>query len=561
MAEQQEHSERSGVTSAVADLCALDVPGLDADGVRAAMRSARPIRGWLDHLDAQLRNRARELNDAAERERERDAGGAGPGGSDGSGDGHGGEVPPDGSGTAGGAGWGGIGSDSLDDDAGVGSAEGRKRDARSRLLARFTGLSQLLENGRITVDHLDVLASAVNSASEEIDIALDRYADRIVGLMISRSPGKLRRGLHHLFNEIAGSLGVDLRRRQREATRLRHWLDQATGMGRLVGEFDPETYKVLSKLLDQATMHAAGDLRDVDIPHVRALTLVDMLKAALARTATPARGQRSSTGSAPSSASASSVAVPIPNVQDGQYEAHLDYTAVRGTEVLINVIVDLDTFLNGRSPEGICEYNDGTPIDVSLMRRWACEAGILPVVLNGDGVPIDVGRTSRLATAAQRHALHAIYATCAMPDCDRPVTDAEVHHIAFWEHGHPTDLENLIPVCSFHHHRIHDEGWRIVLDGQRNLTITTPDGTIKHGRPDRRPDRRSTAGSRTASAVPGRTDSPRASATGPATRARRTQRTGKTGRTRRTGGAGQDRAGRGGAATDADGESGSPDAA
>lgn len=561
MTEDQMSSEPSGVTSAVADLCVLDVAGLDAEGVRAAMRSARPVRGWLDHLDAQLRHRARELNDAAERDRgagEAGQSGTGSGASDGSGEGPGGDAPPDGSATAGGTGRGGIGSDCLDDDAGVGSAEGRKRDARSRLLARFVGLSKLLETGRITVDHLDVLASAINSASDEITIALDRYEDRIVGLMISRSPGKLRRGLHHLFNEIAGSLGVDLRRRQREATRLRHWLDQATGMGRLVGEFDPETYKVLSKLLDHATMHAAGDLRDVDIPHVRALTLVDMLKAAVAKTATASRGQRSSSGSTSPSASASpsSDFGSDPGSDAGRHEAHLDYTAVRGTEVLINVIVDLDTFLNGHSAEGTCEYNDGTPVDVSLMRRWACEAGILPVVLNGDGVPIDVGRTNRLATAAQRHALHAIYATCAMPDCDRPVTDAEVHHIAFWEHGHPTDLENLIPVCSFHHHRIHDEGWQLALDGHRNLTITTPDGTVKHGRPDRRPDRRPATGS------PGTS----ASAPTTGTRTRRTQRTGKTGKTHRPsrpsrGGAQRGGAQRGGTTTDADGESGSPDAA
>jgi hypothetical protein len=46
-----------------------------------------------------------------------------------------------------------------------------------------------------------------------------------------------------------------------------------------------------------------------------------------------------------------------------------------------------------------------------------------------------------------------------------------------WEHGGSTDLSNLLPVCSRHHHAIHDHRWTWSLDAARTLTITRPENT------------------------------------------------------------------------------------
>ncbi|MFM8529669.1 MAG: HNH endonuclease signature motif containing protein [Ilumatobacteraceae bacterium] len=78
------------------------------------------------------------------------------------------------------------------------------------------------------------------------------------------------------------------------------------------------------------------------------------------------------------------------------------------------------------------------------------------VVLDGRSVPIDVGRAKRLATAHQRQALEAVHTTCAVPECDVRFDRCHIHHIHHWEHGGTTDLANMIPLCSKHHHAVHE---------------------------------------------------------------------------------------------------------
>ena len=90
----------------------------------------------------------------------------------------------------------------------------------------------------------------------------------------------------------------------------------------------------------------------------------------------------------------------------------------------------------------------------------ACEADIIPVVLGGDGRVVDVGRARRLATADQRRALRATHQTCAAPDCPVRFGDCDIHHLTEWRDGGATDLDNLIPLCSNHHHFIHEGRWR-----------------------------------------------------------------------------------------------------
>ena len=123
----------------------------------------------------------------------------------------------------------------------------------------------------------------------------------------------------------------------------------------------------------------------------------------------------------------------------------------------------------------MCEYSDGTTVPAETARRHACDANIIPVVMGGDSRPLDVGRARRLATAAQRTALRAMYRTCAIDGCDRHFDTCHVHHIVEWDDHGLTDLDNLVPVCSFHHHRVHEGRWRLQLDpSTRQLTVTLP---------------------------------------------------------------------------------------
>ena len=138
----------------------------------------------------------------------------------------------------------------------------------------------------------------------------------------------------------------------------------------------------------------------------------------------------------------------------------------------IVVHVDLETLQHGLHAGGTCRTALGADLPVDTVRRLACEAEILPVVLDGRSVPIDVGRSKRLATVHQRRALEAIHPTCAIPDCEVIFDHCNVHHIEYWENGGATDLNNMIPLCSRHHHAAHEGGWKLKLDPEtRELTI------------------------------------------------------------------------------------------
>jgi len=103
----------------------------------------------------------------------------------------------------------------------------------------------------------------------------------------------------------------------------------------------------------------------------------------------------------------------------------------------------------------------GDRITAAQARRLACTAKILPVVLGGDSLPLDLGRTRRLFTPAQRKALLVRDRTCRAEGCDVPGAWCEAHHLDPWHTGGHTDLANAVLLCSHHHHhRIHDTSYR-----------------------------------------------------------------------------------------------------
>ena len=87
----------------------------------------------------------------------------------------------------------------------------------------------------------------------------------------------------------------------------------------------------------------------------------------------------------------------------------------RSPEVV--VLIDLDTLLKGLHDASLSETSNGVPLPPSTVRRLCCDANIIPAVLNGDGEPLDVGRSQRLATPAQRRAILAMHRTCGFPGC------------------------------------------------------------------------------------------------------------------------------------------------
>ena len=155
------------------------------------------------------------------------------------------------------------------------------------------------------------------------------------------------------------------------------------------------------------------------------------------------------------------------------------HQAVRPLEADITVIVDEHTVASGELHDhAICETSDGLELPPASILRLICGGRITPIIVDTDGNALDAGDTVRYANRKQRRALRAMYRTCAFHGCDTGFDRCEIHHMTPWEHGGATDLLNLIPICSRHHHVVHGVGWSLALEPDRTLVIHQPDGTV-----------------------------------------------------------------------------------
>jgi hypothetical protein len=121
------------------------------------------------------------------------------------------------------------------------------------------------------------------------------------------------------------------------------------------------------------------------------------------------------------------------------------------------------------------EPHDHPETDDTLAAQLQAAATRLPATLGGaPAQPLEVGRASRVVSAAQRAALVVRDGGCAVAGCDRPPGWCEAHHLVHWLHGGPTDLANLALVCRAHHRAVHEGGWRLGRDPDGRLVATPP---------------------------------------------------------------------------------------
>jgi hypothetical protein len=103
------------------------------------------------------------------------------------------------------------------------------------------------------------------------------------------------------------------------------------------------------------------------------------------------------------------------------------------------------------------------PVTASTIRKIACDADIIPVLLGSQGRILDIGRTTRIFPPHIRKALNTRDQGCAFPNCTTPAPWCEAHHITYWSRGGPTSTDNGVLLCTHHHHLIHKEQWNIHL--------------------------------------------------------------------------------------------------
>lgn len=98
----------------------------------------------------------------------------------------------------------------------------------------------------------------------------------------------------------------------------------------------------------------------------------------------------------------------------------------------------------------------GTLLSAGSVRRLACDADVIPVVLGAHGEVLDVGRAARLFTRGQRRALTHRDGGCTWPGCDAPAAWVRAHHVVHWVDGGRSDLDNAALLCQRHHTHVHD---------------------------------------------------------------------------------------------------------
>jgi hypothetical protein len=117
----------------------------------------------------------------------------------------------------------------------------------------------------------------------------------------------------------------------------------------------------------------------------------------------------------------------------------------------------------------------GAPVPADEARKLACDVGVLPAILDSQGVPLDLGRERRLISGALRKALILRDRGCAWPGCDRPPRWCQAHHRTHWSAGGETSLSNSVLVCGFHHRLIHhDAGWSVHIGADGHPWFTPP---------------------------------------------------------------------------------------
>ncbi|MBN9100982.1 MAG: DUF222 domain-containing protein [Pseudonocardia sp.] len=160
-----------------------------------------------------------------------------------------------------------------------------------------------------------------------------------------------------------------------------------------------------------------------------------------------------------------------------QVLTHGDVPECGGRRPHLSVIIRLED-LETRARSATLDF--GGTVSPESLRMLACDAGVVPIVMNGRGQPLDVGRLTRVVPEGIRRAVAARDRGCAR--CGRPPSWCEIHHVLPWENDGETSVENCVMLCRVCHRLMHHSEWQVrITDGRPEFI---PPGWID---PDRRP--------------------------------------------------------------------------
>jgi hypothetical protein len=216
-------------------------------------------------------------------------------------------------------------------------------------------------------------------------------------------------------------------------------------MKRIIWDYDPLTAGVVDEVFDRATSPRRGGPRFVD-------------PAAVAHADRIAADERT-----------------VEQLASDAFTELLRQAASLDPDVLVGKGAPaVRVLVPAGATHGVIEGSNET-LSTSTVDALACANGTQIATTDPHGHILDLGREQRLYTARQRTALAIRDGGCMWPDCDRPPTWCEAHHIHHWAHGGRTDLHLGILLCKHHHLRLHNQGWAIRYRDGRYWLERPPD--------------------------------------------------------------------------------------
>jgi hypothetical protein len=139
-----------------------------------------------------------------------------------------------------------------------------------------------------------------------------------------------------------------------------------------------------------------------------------------------------------------------------------------GVNATVVVTMTLEQLL---AESDTAQLDDGTRMSAGQARRLACEAGIIPAVLDSRSVPLDLGRRTRLFTKAQRIALGLRDGGCTATGCETSASGCHAHHDDPWSRLGRSDLANGRLLCPRHHRLAHDSRYAKTVHADNKVSF------------------------------------------------------------------------------------------
>ncbi len=383
----------------------------------------------------------------------------------------------------------------LADRATLTSREAGRLLAQGRQLERFRHVGDAALAGTVSPTQADAITGVLDKLPTEFSTeAVDRAQGLMVGFAATHNSTELRRLSRHLLEVVAPDLcdqleAERLEREYAQAQRERHLTFKPDHHGSVlitgslpICEAEPfirivDAYAAHIQRTDQEhRLHAPGETgAELVTPAMRrADGLIAMIADHQRRELAPGHG-----GDRPR------VVVTLAYDQLLRMAIKAGFSAGKrsGDEDLTVPHPNLGGSLAGHL------VGSGEPIPAGVLRRWLCEADLLPVVLGGASEVLDVGRSERLATPAIRTALEVRDQGCVFPGCEKPPQACQAHHITPWWAGGSTSLVNMVLACPQHHGIVepgHDptaDRWQVRLRPDQVPEVIPPRRVDPHQRP------------------------------------------------------------------------------